>query len=114
MCKKPPPPINITNVALHDTLQGNGMIEAYEVYKKKDSQEVICFVRFGNRLNGHPGVVHGGILSLAVDNSFGWLFISQKFGPAFTANLNINFRYSNIPTRLRHRSFVYLTAAELN
>jgi acyl-coenzyme A thioesterase PaaI-like protein len=78
--------------ALHETLAGDGKIEAYEVYKRKNADEVVCLVRFGKSLNGHPGIVHGGITSLVFDNTFGWLFISLKYPSAVTANLNINYR----------------------
>ena len=78
--------------ALHGTLSGDGMIEAYEVYQKKGQNELSVLIQFGERLNGHPGIVHGGITSLALDNSFGWMFMLSKIPPAFTANLNINFR----------------------
>lgn len=58
-----------------------------------DNPEIICIVQFGNALNGHPGVVHGGIISMMFDNCFGWVFLASKLNPGFTANLNVNFRY---------------------
>jgi acyl-coenzyme A thioesterase PaaI-like protein len=97
--------------ALHDTLSGNSMLERYEIYKKlpeslsssseakadggerDDScDEIVAVVRFGNMINGHPSVVHGGITSLVFDNTFGWLFFSLNLPLAVTANLNINYR----------------------
>lgn len=78
--------------AVHDTLQGQGLIEDYQVYRKDDDAEITCILRFGNKLNGHPGIVHGGIISTALDNTFGWLFMTLNYPPAFTANLTVNFR----------------------
>lgn len=78
--------------ALHDTLAGDRMIEAYEVYKHKTAEEIMCLVKFGETLNGHRGIVHGGITALVFDNSFGWLFICLEKPMAVTANLNINYR----------------------
>lgn len=80
------------NHAIHDSLHGDKKIEVYEIYKKKDADELKCIIRFGEALNGHKGIVHGGISSAIIDNTFGWLFMSCKLPSAFTANLNINFK----------------------
>jgi len=88
------------NHALHESLKGNGKIEAYEIYKKKDSDEIKCIIKFGESLNGHPGIVHGGISALLIDNTFGWLFMSLKLPSAFTANLNINYRSPVYPNTI--------------
>jgi len=89
----------IRNNVVHDTLVGQGMLEKYEIYQKvKHSHpeapvhEVMCLVHCGKSLNGHPGVVHGGIVSMLFDNCFGWVFLASKINPGFTANLNVNFR----------------------
>jgi acyl-coenzyme A thioesterase PaaI-like protein len=78
--------------AFHDTLRGNREVLLYEVYQKREGNELACVIMIGDKLNGHPGIVHGGILSTAFDNSFGWLFLTMGIPPAFTANLNVNFR----------------------
>jgi len=78
--------------AVHDTLRGDGKVEVYEIYKKKDANEIKCIIKFGESLNGHKGIVHGGISSLVIDNTFGWLFMSCTLPSAFTANLNINYK----------------------
>ena len=78
--------------ALHDTLSKPNLIEKYEVYKKNDSDEILCVVRFGSMINGHPTIVHGGITSLVLDNSYGWLFFSLDLPMAVTANLQVNYR----------------------
>lgn len=80
------------NHALHDTLNGENKISAYEVYHKENDEEIVVRIKFGNTLNGHPGVVHGGITALVIDNTYGWLFFILKQPVAFTANLSINYR----------------------
>jgi hypothetical protein len=84
----------VKNNALHDTLMGDGMIQEHEIYKSTDADnsEIYCIFHFGDRINGHPGVVHGGILALAFDNCFGWVAFAAKAKPGVTANLNINYR----------------------
>lgn len=90
----------IDNHALHDTLNGEKRIEVYEVYQKKSigdsyvdiDRELVCLIKFGDALNGHPNIVHGGITALCIDNTYGWLFFSQGLPPSVTANLNINYR----------------------
>lgn len=55
-------------------------------------EEIIALMRYGDALNGHPGVVHGGVLAMTFDNLFGWVFFASKMKAGFTANLNVNFR----------------------
>lgn len=78
--------------AVHGTLCGNSLIEVYEIYFNKSKGDLLCLVHFGTELNGHPGVVHGGITATVFDNSFGWLFLASKLPVAFTASLNVNYR----------------------
>lgn len=83
----------VKNHALHTTLRGESLVETFEVYVNPKTSEVHVVVHFGVGLNGHPTVVHGGILGLAFDESFGWLLhAGLKTTQAFTANLNINYR----------------------
>ena len=63
--------------AIFGLLLGENMIESYEVYRKPDGDTstenvIVAFVKLGNRVDGHPGVVHGGILSLIFDDAFGF------------------------------------------
>lgn len=51
----------VENHALHDTLNGAGMIEAHRIFKKVDGDEIFCVFKFGKSINGYPGIVHGGI-----------------------------------------------------
>jgi hypothetical protein len=78
--------------ALHDTLNGEGMIETFQVFQHKTNNDIYCIVKFGDKVNGYPGVVHGGISSLVLDTLYGWTFMANKLPAAFTANLNVNFR----------------------
>jgi hypothetical protein len=94
----------VTDHALHDTLYGDKKVEVYEVYKHKTNSEVVCILKFGSSINGYPGIVHGGITALALDNSYGMLFFSMGLPPAFTANLDINYRYGHSICNL-----IYLT-----
>ncbi|KAJ1425434.1 HotDog domain-containing protein [Ochromonadaceae sp. CCMP2298] len=68
------------------------MVEAYEVYKHRTREEIYCILKVGSRLNGYPGILHGGISALLLDTSYGWLFISTGLPPAVTANLDVNYR----------------------
>ena len=82
--------------AIFDLLLGNKMIEKYEVYKRPvgstDENVVIAHIAFGEHLDGHPGIVHGGILSLMFDDLLGFGFYSLGIQMAFTANLNVDYR----------------------
>lgn len=72
-------------------------IEAYEVYKDRNTKDITCLVKFGTSLNGYPGVVHGGITALMFDNTYGFVLVTAKTGPAFTANLSVNYKKPILP-----------------
>ena len=79
--------------ALHEALKGDSLVETFEIYLNPKTSELHTVAHFGVGLNGHPSVVHGGILALAFDESFGWLLhFGLKTPQAFTANLNVNYR----------------------
>jgi acyl-coenzyme A thioesterase PaaI-like protein len=84
----------IFGILLHE-----GCIESYEVYKRVSDkigeiapEVVLCDVRLGDKLDGHLGVVHGGILALLFDDVMGFAFDALEIEMAVTANLNIDFR----------------------
>lgn len=119
-------PDHVERTALQDThavfgaLFGDGFIERYDVYRRLDDtetssngnetihkREVIAVdLQIGHRLNGHDKIVHGGILSLLIDEAMGWASyiglehynsnIDAQYKPSntllVTANLNIDFR----------------------
>lgn len=78
--------------AVHGAMSFPRGIERYHIYRKGGKQELACIVRIGEKLCGHPGVVHGGVISTLFDNSFGWLFFACHENAGFTANLSVNFR----------------------
>lgn len=92
--------------AVFGPLHGPGLIERFDVYKhvsnnhSKDTQydkneRVVVAIKLGTRLNGHGGVVHGGIISLLLDSSMGFAYVGlleDSKEIAVTANLKIDFR----------------------
>lgn len=82
--------------AIFGTLLGEGMIERYDVYKRPKGSTnpnvVVAHVKLGNQIDGHPGVVHGGILALILDDFLGFGFEALGAKMAVTANLNIDYR----------------------
>jgi len=83
-------------------------LECYELYRHvintakaapistssipSSSHVVTALVRVGGALDGHPGIIHGGILALLLDDIFGFAFWSIGVPTAFTANLNLDYR----------------------
>lgn len=78
--------------AVHGAMTFPKGIERYHIYQKGDEPELACIVRIGEKLCGHPGIVHGGVISSLFDNSFGWIFFACHENAGFTANLSVNFR----------------------
>ena len=49
----------------------------------------------GRRVCGHPGIVHGGVSALILDEMFGqayWAAFAKERGPGFTANLSVDYK----------------------
>jgi acyl-coenzyme A thioesterase PaaI-like protein len=49
----------------------------------------------GRRVCGHPGIVHGGVTALLLDEAFGqayWTFVWPTRGKGFTANLTVDYK----------------------
>ena len=82
-----PPPNFAENHAILGALLKPGYIERYNAYRRvpvlSSAQEIVgidtvskevCVadIRIGEKLNGHTGIVHGGIISLMLDDTFGW------------------------------------------
>ncbi|PYH93050.1 thioesterase family protein [Aspergillus ellipticus CBS 707.79] len=69
--------------------------------------QVISVFHIGEQMCGHPGYVHGGLLSVMFDEAFARC-VSDSFpsGLGMTANLNVDFRKPAIPDR------VYVMKAE--
>jgi len=90
------PPRNLVDShAIFGALRKPGYVERYDTYRRVpftssaagdnkveaenlntnayESVEVcVADVRIGEKLNGHDGIVHGGIISLMLDDTFGW------------------------------------------
>ena len=75
-------------------LLAKDQLEKYDIYKVVgDTEEVIVArVSLGKNLDGHTGIVHGGILALLMDDLMGVAFHVMGIPMAFTANLNIDYR----------------------
>ena len=83
--------------AIFGVLLGDKMIEKYDIYKRpadlsNADDVIVAHAKFGDKVNGHAGVVHGGILSLVFDDFLGFGFEALGVKKAVTANLNIDFR----------------------
>uniref|UniRef100_A0A7R9ZHY4 Acyl-coenzyme A thioesterase THEM4 n=1 Tax=Craspedostauros australis TaxID=1486917 RepID=A0A7R9ZHY4_9STRA len=81
--------------AVFGLLHDDDLIEQYDIYRNTDPNDataVVGVVQFGKRLDGHPGIVHGGILGLVLDDIFGFGFFALGVRMAVTANLNIDYR----------------------
>jgi acyl-coenzyme A thioesterase PaaI-like protein len=102
--------------AIYGTLLGDAGIVSYDVYRclenvpwiqrtqkqwlqdQKDPPTnapgpiVVALVELGNGLDGHVGTVHGGILSLLMDDFLGHAYEALGVPVAVTASLAINFR----------------------
>lgn len=106
---------HIPNHAFVGSLLGKDLIEQFQVYRKRErsttttgnktKQEnpyLLFNFTIGNRLTGHEGITHGGIITLLFDEAMGWAFREfreDKHVPALTANLNVNFRH---PIKVGH------------
>jgi|EP00979_Chaetoceros_neogracilis_P011489 acyl-coenzyme A thioesterase PaaI-like protein len=128
------PPDFVKSHAIYGGLRKPGFIERYDCYRRvplsendKDGsvstidQEVcMASIKIGDELNGHDKVVHGGIISLMIDDTFGrgyeamGLAQGKEFGDedfplVVTANLTVNYRAplpagSDVVIRVRHEN----------
>jgi acyl-coenzyme A thioesterase PaaI-like protein len=89
--------IEVSHIIFGQLLK-DGCIERYAVYKRinkigEESPELIVSdIHLGNNLDGHEGVVHGGILAMLFDDSMGMAFGVMGINMAYTANLNVDYR----------------------
>jgi hypothetical protein len=79
----PPSRSDAVSHAIFGQLMGPNLIERYNVYCRKDGRHspsedsnvvVIGDVHLGMHLDGHRGIVHGGILSLIIDDIMGFAY----------------------------------------
>ena len=91
--------------AIFGSLRKDGQIERFDVYKRVESsgrqieskkEIALVDVRVGNMLNGNRSIVHGGIITLLLDESIGWgVEVNEdvdKDTATMTAYIHTNFR----------------------
>jgi len=95
--------------AIFGTLLKEHCIERYQCYGVVGKESVadsthpvvVAIVQLGTKLDGHLGMVHGGILALLVDDVLGFSYEALEHDEryqdirvpmAVTANLNVNYR----------------------
>ncbi|KAE8356456.1 HotDog domain-containing protein [Aspergillus coremiiformis] len=80
---------------------------AEKLQSGRGAGRVVSVFHIGEKLCGHPGFVHGGLLSVMFDEAFARC-VSGSFasGLGMTANLNVDFRKPAVPDR------VYVLRAE--
>lgn len=103
---------NEPNHAIFKTLFGPDLIEQFDVYRveevhnnssnnhdnnnKLTQNEVLQVnIKLGTHLNGHPKIIHGGIIALLFDEAMGWarvVLTNNSHNVYVTANLNIDYR----------------------
>lgn len=77
---------------IYGALLADNLVESYHAYRKLSDNTVVAVVQLGRGVDGHPGVVHGGILALLMDDVLGFGYEALGDVPmAVTANLNINY-----------------------
>jgi len=91
-----PVPFKANHAIYENVVHPNGVIR-YNVYRSPADQEgkEICLadLKFGTKVNGHHGIVHGGITSLLYDDVFGFAYFMASGGLfGYTANLSVNYR----------------------
>jgi acyl-coenzyme A thioesterase PaaI-like protein len=96
------------------TLQGERMLRRKALWRWSDTNVVSTegssssvpgrarfglLVEIGDTLNGHVGLVHGGLSATIVDDVLGWCAVQERReqglpedAKLFTANLNVNYR----------------------
>jgi acyl-coenzyme A thioesterase PaaI-like protein len=102
-----------------------GLVEDYRVYQclcngapisytssyissVKDELAVVkAYIQLGSNLDGHPGIVHGGILALLLDDVLGYAYETLDIPMAVTANLSVDFRMA-VPAGSTVQVQVYL------
>ena len=115
----PPDRSQTESHAIFGPLLGEGRIERYNFYRRvhvdnaklqsnhnsvegaEPIEVAVGDVQLGNKVNGHEGIVHGGIISLIFDDAMGWGYeallmsdpdLDADMAKIVTANLNIDYR----------------------
>jgi acyl-coenzyme A thioesterase PaaI-like protein len=88
--------------AIFGNLLQPNLLESYHVYKRiihdqsttidENTECVLAVVQIGDCLDGHEGVVHGGILALLLDDTMGFAYEALGVKKAVTASLKVDYR----------------------
>lgn len=94
-----------TSHAIFGNLLQPNLLEQYHVYKRQcnhlDNKEhddehsneiVLAVIKLGDNLDGHEGVVHGGIIALLLDDTMGFAYEAMGIVKAVTASLKVDYR----------------------
>jgi acyl-coenzyme A thioesterase PaaI-like protein len=83
------------------TSSGKSKTSDTQAKESKRASSVVSVFHIGQDLCGHPGFVHGGLLSVLFDEVFARC-VSAAFpsGLGMTANLNVDFRKPALPDRM--------------
>jgi acyl-coenzyme A thioesterase PaaI-like protein len=79
---------------IRGTLHQKGGIEYAHSHFSKSQQCLFVVMKLGDRVVGHPGITHGGLIAGIFDDIFGEIFYSVADGKymGFTASLKIDYR----------------------
>jgi uncharacterized protein (TIGR00369 family) len=83
--------LSLDHHLIHSGLAGEERVHAYKLSISSDKTKLRATARLGSKVCGHPAVIHGGALSVLLDDAFGTLFLATGRN-GFTGNLNVNFR----------------------
>ncbi|KAH7344323.1 HotDog domain-containing protein [Pyrenochaeta sp. MPI-SDFR-AT-0127] len=89
---------NSENKLFSDTLWTDTTIRAHQSYYRSPPPghafggELRTLLSLGNGLDGHPGMCHGGLLSLIFDDAIHELASQELPGESVTVTLNVTFR----------------------
>ncbi|EGW32910.1 uncharacterized protein SPAPADRAFT_60254 [Spathaspora passalidarum NRRL Y-27907] len=87
-----PDKINLRTPSLY-FIQDSFLQQEQDIEDSKNENFAITFFHLGNKLSGHNGIVHGGLLATLLDELTCRLaFLNFKSKRGVTANLNINYK----------------------
>jgi acyl-coenzyme A thioesterase PaaI-like protein len=95
-----------TNHAIYENVNHEHGVSKYHVFRspKLENQPAaqqqtpgaelcVADLKFGGKVNGHRGIVHGGVASLLYDDVFGFGYFMASGGMlGYTANLSVNYK----------------------
>ena len=84
---------NSTHVLCSNLINSDCILD-YRIYKRVRSTPYVIMSRvdFGKRTTGHPGVIHGGLTSMILDDLFGYAyFVVSSLKVGYTGSLNVKY-----------------------